>query len=501
MALGIACHNSQLLVAPEMLLAGESSSALASAPRVLSAEAVSHAWRIFFDYGGHPRYEPPPYPSQPASDGKVSLSGRHDGLALYLARLLRVFWKKNITRKVQLPGEGERQESGISASTLAAAQKDLRNLQAFVVQNAQFFGVGAAASKALPAAAVPATRAVVKAVGGEGDKIAHRTEQTSFDALRALLSRALEALSFVLLLIDYQLPSLVGRCKPPLQSALLELKFADLVTTQKGRDTARGLVEAIIDAQMSAQVSIDTVADVLQERCGSFCNADDVRLYKALEFIRRAKGARDEAAKLAALQDSMRLLLKATAQLPFDKLKSITEDYRALGFDVGAIELPLRCAHEWDPNGLALAWRAEESPKLPDGKEDPREALHKARMQCYALVLSSLQALDADATASGPITDAAAQQALERAQTRRANAYGLAQASTDELFHVAMYDALLARRAYDELLAMRTPFIEEYLRAMPSTREKLTTLCNWYVSVGQHFAAAQVYAGMATTET
>lgn len=85
----------------------------------------------------------------------------------------------------------------------------------------------------------------------------------------------------------------------------------------------------------------------------------------------------------------------------------------------------------------------------------------------------------------------------QRLDVRRADAYAQAQALQDALFHVALYDWLLQRRATDELLRMRTPFIEDYLRSEPVTLERCLLLCDWYVSVGQNFAAAQVYAGLA----
>jgi nuclear pore complex protein Nup155 len=398
MALAIASRNSQLLVAPESCLASDSDAAARStAPRVLSPEAVSHAWRIFFDYGGHPRYDPPPYPSQPPSDGKVTLSGRYHGLTIYLARLIRPFWAQLITRKVTLPGEGERQQPNVAASLLAAAQQDLRSLDEFLTRNAQLFGMGSG-SKGRSSSTAP-----------EGEQVAFRAEQTDFDAVRSLLSRTLEAISFILLLIDYQMPRLVARCKPELQTQLAKLTFSDLITTSAGAETARGLVEAIIDSQIAMQVSIDAVADVLQERCGSFCNADDVRLYKALECIRRAKEARDDASRTAALNESAKLLARATKTLPFDKLERICQDYRELQFDLGAIELPLRCAAEWDPHGVARTFRAD---GMPD-TDAMRKPIYEMSLRCYRLVIDTLASLDPKPAGSGSGSVSAQQQAGE----------------------------------------------------------------------------------------
>lgn len=499
MSLAIASRNSLLSIAPESHLSAASPAIEADEdfdnPKVLSADVVSHAWRIFFDFGGHPRYEPPPYPSQPASDGKVTLSGRHDGLAIYLSQLLRPFWREKITKKQMIPGEGERQTPNVAASSLVGPQRELRSLQKFLDQNAQLFGLGAVSG--------PASRTAGGVGRGEGDQVAFKAEQDSLDALRSLLSRTLEAVSFVLLLIDYRMPSLVHRCQPQVQASLLELTYADLVTSKQGRDTARVLVEAVIDAQISAQVSIDAVADVLQERCGSFCNADDVRLYKALECIRRAKESPDGRTRSESLRESVRLLNRATANLPIDKLESICKDYRELRYVSGAIELPLRCATSWDRDHLAPSFRADGMPE-----NDGRKKVYDLSMRCYNLVLETLESFDAKVVQAQEKqqqqrlqqTEAQSQQEahlLRELEDQRQNAYNQAQASTDALFHVAMYDWLLSRSKTEELLRMRTPYLEDYLRSEPITLERCILLCMWYVSVGQNFSAAQLYAGLA----
>ena len=62
------------------------------------------------------------------------------------------------------------------------------------------------------------------------------------------------------------------------------MTYADLLTTSKGRDIARSLVSAIINIQIGQNLSVDAISDVLQQRCGSFCSADDVLLYKVRTF-------------------------------------------------------------------------------------------------------------------------------------------------------------------------------------------------------------------------
>ena len=53
-------------------------------------------------------------------------------------------------------------------------------------------------------------------------------------------------------------------------------------------------------------VQIDTISEILQQRCGSFCRADDVILFKAMEGMRRANETRDPNERRDCLQESLR---------------------------------------------------------------------------------------------------------------------------------------------------------------------------------------------------
>jgi len=68
------------------------------------------------------------------------------------------------------------------------------------------------------------------------------------------------------------------------------LTYSDLITTTKGRDAARVLLNTVINQQISYQISVDAISEILQQRCGSFCSADDVMQYKVSLWLMRCKG-------------------------------------------------------------------------------------------------------------------------------------------------------------------------------------------------------------------
>jgi nuclear pore complex protein Nup155 len=99
--------------------------------------------------------------------------------------------------------------------------------------------------------------------------------------------------------------------------------FEDLITTQHGMTISRALVNVVIDQQIGQQISaspfiddsdafrltlaqVDTISEILQQRCGSFCSTDDVMLYKAKESIRKAAETRNPAERHKYLAEALR---------------------------------------------------------------------------------------------------------------------------------------------------------------------------------------------------
>lgn len=97
-------------------------------------------------------------------------------------------------------------------------------------------------------------------------------EQSSVLELQSLLTRTIEALSFVLLLNDYRLGELIfkyvtcryicihalmgSRCEPDVQKLIDSLTYEDLITSQHGMTISRALVNVVIDQQIGQQISV-----------------------------------------------------------------------------------------------------------------------------------------------------------------------------------------------------------------------------------------------------
>lgn len=124
---------------------------------------------------------------------------------------------------------------------------------------------------------------------------------------------------------------------------LIGLQYRGLITTKDGRDVARALVTAVINQQIAQQTSVrpviytfqhishtpyqvDTISEVLQSRCGSFCSMDDVKYFKvrgvpfvdysplfttfqAQESLRKAMETRNPDERSRCLQESLKFVI------------------------------------------------------------------------------------------------------------------------------------------------------------------------------------------------
>ncbi|KAK4686014.1 hypothetical protein P7C73_g4121, partial [Tremellales sp. Uapishka_1] len=391
----------------------------------------------------------------------IVYSARHDGLALFIARLLRPIWNVRVTA----PAVGGRQVLGVSEGQLLAVQGRLERLRRFVDEHP-----------------FPRNQA-------DGDiKIAWDQEELSLHGLAVLLKQSVEAISFVLLLLDYKISDVIARCDGQLQSTLSSLNFQGLLTAVEGREVARKLVTALIEQQIGQELGIDTLSEILQQRCGTFCQPGDVVMYKAEENMRRAESLRDYSERNDSLAESLRLFSKAASSLQIPRLQEVSKRYRTLQYTVGAIELPLKCAADLDPSDKAGDYVREGR-----HEQDPRKGLYDQRMACYECVIEALGMYDEQ------LDRAAAEGSTSTAIQKRDEAYGIAIASEDELFHFYLYDWHVSRNLQDQLLEFDTPFIERYLQLTSSDLEdRRDLLWKFYARREDFLPAAKALAELAT---
>lgn len=419
-----------------------------------------------------------------STNTEILFSGRHNGLVLYLSRLLRPIWKEKVTKLSPTNINLRRQVSNVSDTLLSSVQRNIADLQVFLKSNQQLFATSAGDPR------------------DRSDQSAWKAEHASLVGIDHLITQCIEGISFILLLIDYHLPETLSHCEQNLQEQFLNLTYVDLLTTNYGRDIARNIVNEVINQQISKQISIDAISEVLQQRCGSFCSADDVLLYKAIENVRKAHETRDKAERGTILRESLRLFGKAAKNLSIEKLKEVITEYRLLEFASGAIDLSLICAREWDAKELGLHfWNEGRNVYLQPNsqlevpievRDDTRVHAYKRRQSCYECIFETL------AEANAKVEQAVSKHArVEEIEQYRRNAFRRAIESDDIVFHSCLYDWLVSQGLTDLLLDIQSPYLEQHLIRDPLTLEKCELLWQFYVRRSRFYDAARVLASLA----
>ncbi|EON68234.1 hypothetical protein W97_07492 [Coniosporium apollinis CBS 100218] len=446
--------------------------------QVADNDVLEHARRIFIEHGGKATINENSLLDQGASAvDRVQPSPRHDGLALYISRLVRSVWKEPILKEAVTPTGGLTVTPTVPLDKLRKVQHDLTRLQEFLDANKTFID-GLAGSDALGR------------VVNRQEEVALQGEHVALTSLVRLISNIIEGISFVLVLADERVDEVIFSLNDTVRQQVRQLTFEGLFCSEAGANLARELVKAIVDRNIKKGSNVETVAESLRRRCGSFCSADDVVIFKAQEQLNRAAetGATSETGR-AQLNESLRQFEKVAASLSMRNLQDAVNAYISMAFYAGAIRLALQVAQQRDRGNRALSW-------LNDGRpeQDPRKEAYESRARCYDLICAVINKVDEASQQAPPDADGQ----YSAVARRRDEAYEQINSSEDEVFHTYLYDWYLHQEKFDRLLEIESPYIITYLqRKAHDNARDAELLCRYYARHHSFFEAATVQLQLA----
>ncbi|KAI1005151.1 Nucleoporin [Podosphaera aphanis] len=444
--------------------------------KVSNPETLEIARKCFIEYGGRPTLNDTYYEGASQTVENVRPSSRHDGLAVYISRLVRSVWKSSIISIS--PTEGV--TSTVAIKKLNIVQEDLMKLEKFLRKNKAFIE-GLAGPESL------------HRVTSQQEEIALQGEHQALYSLQKLNSNIIEGISFVKVLFEEGIEHIWNSLDDEVTQRLRDLTFETLFSSDQGRDLAKVLVKAIVNRNISKGSNVDTVADALRRRCGSFCSADDVIIFKAQEQLKKASetGAETDMGR-KLLNESHRLFMQVAGSLTFGNLQAAVRQFIELKFFAGPITLALLVAHESDRGNKALAWVNEGRPVA-----DSRITLYHFRKQCYDLIYQILEYVDVCSGTEPDVIDG--RQTL--AATKRNEARHVVNDSNDELFHYELYDWYLNRGWEKTLLSVRSKYVVQYLKRSASTNlDRADLLWKFYQNQDSFYDAAKVQLELAKSD-
>ena len=319
--------------------------------KITDPEVLEFARKAFIEYGGKPQFHENNVVDQSvAAIDMVNPSPRHEGLALYVTRLVRSIWRSPIIMESQSPANGLSVLPVISTVKLQSISQDLQKLKEFLNANKSFIS-GLAGSDSLERAS------------SKQEEISLQAEHRALHSQTILIDNIIEGIAFVQMLFDERLTEIILSLSNESRQQARNLTYEGLFSTSLGKTLAKELVKAIVNRNIANGSNVETIAEALRRRCGSFCSADDVIIFKAQEQLKRASEAgSDSELGRNLLNESLRYFTQVAGSLSMEQLQWAVENFTSLQFYAGAIQLALIVAYESDRGNKALSWIQEGRP-------------------------------------------------------------------------------------------------------------------------------------------
>jgi len=458
-------------------------------------------------------------PPQQASQSYVAVfSHKHEGLCLYLARLVGPFWNALVAKEVAQGGKVAMTPS-FAVEDLAWFLDHLSGLRSFLDVNASL-GASASGSPLAPESAVDAS--FMFSHGGASSTLlssqkralteAALAEKTSLEGIRLIVIATCEALALTQLLAENQLHVLSAGLPADHLAQLKSLTFKALISTPAGRQVATGLIARLVALYLDDNATTDAISAKLRNLCPSLYSADDAVCSKANELIFASKTLSSKLDKDKTLREAL-ALFKSIAGSPSFDLHQVAIQFASVNFFEGIVDLSLAAADKLDPQNLATHCLRNDA---ASAASHPAVAVRK---NCYNVVreiLSSLlSARDAasgqSAASSSPSIPASPgppsppppppSMSAEEAEAAIEVILGVAFKTDEELLHIEIFEWLFAKNMQDRLLQIQSPYLESWLRMCmsrdPNNLAFMNVLWKHYEKMRQFGAAAQILTKLA----
>jgi len=481
---------------------------LATSQAIVDRQVAEWATRAFIVLGGEPRLiYPGPGPSaaqylspgqqsfhpaimstpspnyntmsyHPAPHPEIQFSARHNGLYLYLSRLLRPVWGASL-----LTGSNEKPQSAISLPQLSALMAQMHDLRTWMEKNSSLSSGQDRGS----------------------DNSALLREKQSLLVLRQLVVDTVQMLGLWSVVVEHTVELVVGKLSAETAGILRQAQLRDLVVSPSGRDIASSLVQCLVQTYLGDNASTDAISNRLRQLCPGLYRQEDALSSKAHELLlaaaKQSKGGERE--KMVA--EAVSIAVQIAGHLQLGVLVSHLASCQAY---TKVVEVCLAAANKRDPTQLAVHYynngeNADDAAGL---------SAYIGRVECYkhctSMLHTLLQAGSAPPTSPSvptspgpPPPPSPAVLPPDQATNFAEQVFQLMLASSDQLLHVTLYQWLIENKYIDKLLNIKSQFIEEFLKRgavqHPETLAMFDLLWKYYEKTSQYVPAARILAKLA----
>ncbi|XP_033237029.1 nuclear pore complex protein Nup154 isoform X1 [Drosophila pseudoobscura] len=443
----------------------------------------------------------------------IVFSSKHDGLYLYVSRMLRSIWKLNCV--------DENFCTKLGPGDCASLLSDLRSLRSFL----EVHSVHDISSSTR----VPFDSQLDKTNGYTTMLMANShlpmsdqrsmTEQAqveekrSLSALNLFVKHACEVISLWSILNSHSFQHLCLQLSPEHQKVLRCCTFRDLMLTRS--EVCAFLIISLINLYLKDKTGVSEVSKNLRELCPNLYRHEDAVTYKATELLMSAKNCTSPVEKKQKLRTTLQMCKEAAPTLP---LHSICQLFISVDFFEGVVELTAICASKSDPEEVGVHFYNNDEP--PEDREG--YSYFVTRMNYYKEVQLMLDHVYQATCNNTSIQDQTLPYYLCNtpgsnvdpgdscnAEYKSKPSISKIAAQTlqikDPLIHVTLYEWLLAHDMLTELLEVVEPTLGEFLRRSvtrnPDNVILTDLLWKYYEKNGYHSQAAKILDNLAMTRS
>uniref|UniRef100_A0AAY4CWY0 Nuclear pore complex protein Nup155 n=1 Tax=Denticeps clupeoides TaxID=299321 RepID=A0AAY4CWY0_9TELE len=442
-----------------------------------------------------------------SSGPEVVFSGKHNGVSIYFTPLQWKKWSAKETCQSPLT---------CSSANLESVLLELHGIKDFLDKNAQFSPSSlCAASFSSPANLQQRLLGFMRPDGASSQQVqqelqrkyhteAQAFEKASLQGVQQLVDRSCQTLALWKLLCDHDFSIIALELPKEFQEQLKSISFKALVV--RGQELTGALITALINVYIKDQASVDTISGHLRDICPLLYSSNDSICSKANELLQGSKQLQNKNERERVLKESLSLYQNISNHVD---LPLVCYQYHQVHFYEGVVELCLTAADKKDPQRLGPHFYKNGEPE----QDAAGQQAFQKRLACYKCITDTMQELVNQSKAApqspsvpkqpGPpvMTSDPNMLSNEDAATHFEQVFALAQRSSDELFHIALYNWLIQVDLTDKLLEVNSPFLEEHLMHMIKQDQNkvhnLDLLWRYYEKSRNFGKAAHVLARLA----
>ncbi|XP_050292883.1 nuclear pore complex protein Nup155 [Anthonomus grandis grandis] len=477
-------------------------------PNIISTPAGPYQPNSYSQQGALQPYSPGyqqtmgQQPFDPSS--LITFSAKHNGLYLYLSRILRPVWNRPCVECLCPDGKTLLHASTVTAEECVQIQTNLNALHNFLCHNTQL-----STSLCTNYAPVQQNTIFNSTVLNQNSmnitvQDAQLEERQSLDALKTFVCHCCQIMGLWRILCDHQFHDLLGSLPENQQQILQGTTFKELFLYRQ--DVCSILINTLVDSYLGDNASVDSISNKLMEVCPHLYRPEDAAFSKANELLKSTRSVQNTDEKEEMLVTALQLCKNIA---PNVNLPEVCKQFTALKAYKAVIELCVHCGKKIDPEKIAESYfKSDEI----GGDQDGLNMYHR-RMEIYKEIIAMLDTIYNEEEPAVPTQQQEFDFSVDK-QILLSDIEPSKLSSTmqqvinqilyreDELLHVALYEWMVSRRMTGDLLRVKLPSLEHYLKRCsiqsPDNIFVLDLLWKYYESNNNHGAAAKILNNLAS---